>query len=217
MDDFQKFISIIEIALFKIHREYFQTQYNQFYAIRSKLQAFGQYNGRSFVRHSERGFSYELYFQLRTLINKQRENSIFFPNYFLQGEIKKMNIHEVLQEFGYMSLGGGLIPDLLFHIPSQDANAFVIEIKAQPELEETEVLYDLDKLSRFLKRFNYKKAIFLAVNITADTITTTIRNNHSAVKNLFGHERLADCNIIIKQFPGNDTPVFNKTLTQIFA
>jgi hypothetical protein len=217
MNDFQLFISFIETSLLRIQGEYFHTQYNQFYAIRHRLRPFGNYNGHRFVRHSERGFAYELYFHLRTLIDERRTNHEFFTDYFLQGEIKKMDVQEVLQIFGYQSLGGGLIPDLLFHIPSQDANAFVIEIKAQPELEEIEILYDLDKLSRFLRRFNYRKAVFIAVNIPSETITTAITNNRIVIQELFTEERLDDCNIIIKQDPTDDSPLFNQTLTQILA
>lgn len=217
MDDFQIFISFIETALLRIEPEYFQTQYNQFYAIRNRLRPFGNYHGHQFVRHSERGFAYELYFELRTLINERRKTHDFFTNYYLQGEIKKMNVDEVLAIFAYQNLGGSLIPDLLFHIPSQDANAFVIEIKAQPELEEIEVLYDLDKLSRFLRRFNYRKAAFIAVNISPENITTSIKNNREAIQGLFTEERLGDCNVIIKQYPENESPLFNQTLTQILA
>ena len=217
MDDYQIFISFIEIALGRIDREYFETQFNQFFALRRRLRSFGYYRGRQFVRYSERGFAYELYFELRSLINEQRNRHVFFPDYYLQGEIKKINVEEFLVIFGYQNLGASYIPDLLFHIPSQDSNAFVIEIKAQPELEEDEILYDLDKLSRFLRRLNYRKAIFIAVNISPDAITTCIRNNRGEIQELFTEERMGDCNIIVKPSHENEIPIFNQTLTQILA
>lgn len=217
MNDYQLFLSFIESALLRIEREYYYTQFNQFYAIRHRLRPFGIFNGQSFVRHSERGFSYELYFHLRTLINERRATHIFFPDYYLQGEIKKMDVEEVLEIFGYQSIGGHLIPDMLFHNPSQDANAFVIEIKAQPELEAVEILHDLDKLSRFLIRFYYTKAAFIAVNISPENITANIRNESEIIRRQFTNERLNDCNIIIKQSPEEDSPIFNQTLTQILA
>lgn len=215
MDDFQIFISFIETALLKIEREYFQTQYDQFYAIRHRLESFGNYHDHQFVRHSERGFAYELYFHLRIQINEYRVANDFFTDYYLQGEIKKMNVDEVLSIFDYQRLEGSFIPDMLFHIPSQDANAFVIEIKAQPVLEESEILYDLDKLSQFLRRVNYRKAAFIAVNIAPENITESIRNNRESIQALFTEERLGDCNIIIKQFPKDESPLFNQTLSQI--
>jgi hypothetical protein len=173
--------------------------------------------GQSFVRHSERGFAYELYFHLRTLIIERRGNHMFFPDYFLQGEIKKMNVDEVLAMFGYQNLGGHLVPDMLFHIPSQDANAFVVEIKAQPELDEIEFIYDLDKLSRFLRRFNYEKAVFIAVNISPEIITDLIRNNREKIQAFFTIERLQDCNVIVKQHAGEEFPIFSQTLSEILA
>jgi hypothetical protein len=217
MDDYSLFLLFIEQALLEIDGEYFYTQFNQFHAIRNRMRPFGIFNGRIFRRHSERGFAYELYFHLRSHINSRRQAHDFFPNYFLQGEIKKMDVEEALRIFGYERLGGHFVPDILFHIPSQDANAFVIEIKAQPELEEVEILYDMDKLSRFLIRFNYQRAIFIAVNISPYSIINAIRNNAEAIRNQFTNERLSDCNIIVKHYPGNDNQIFNQTISQILG
>lgn len=214
MDDYTLFLTYIEQSLLDIEEEYFSTQYNQFYALRNRLRTFGRYNGEVFYRHSERGFAYELYFHLRMHINNRRRDHAFFPEYFLQGEIKKMDVEELLQYFGYQRLGGHFIPDLLFHIPSQDANAFVIEIKAQPELEEVEILHDLDKLSRFLTRFNYRRAVFLAINISPQSIVDIIRINADKIREQY-HDRLADCNVIVKQSPINENLIFNRTILQI--
>jgi len=214
MNEYNQFVDLFLNALNNVEQEYFETQYNQFYALRDRLRTFGYYRGQRFIRHSERGFAYELYFQTRMLIERTRENQLFFPNYYLQGEIKKMNLFQVRGIFGYGDLGGNLIPDLLFHIPSQDANAFVIEIKAQPELEEIEMLYDLNKLSRFLNNYNYQKSIFLAVNISHEEVENMIRNNRENITNLFTEERLSDCRIIVKlnSYGGE---IFNKTLQEI--
>ena len=171
MFDYSLFIDFVERALREIEGEYYTTEFNSFYGYRGRLRNFGIFRGERFIRHNERGFAYELYFKLKTFIQGQRENEPFFPEYFLQGEIKKMDIEQVVNHFGYRRLGGHFIPDMLFHVPSQNANAFVIEIKAQPELVDIEILYDLDKLSRFLLRFNYQKAIFIAVNISSQTIS----------------------------------------------
>lgn len=214
MNENEQFVNLFLNALNNVEQEYFETQYNQFYALRDRLRTYGYYRGHRFIRHSERGFAYELYFQTRMLIERKRENQVFFPNYYLQGEIKKMNLYEVRGIFGYRDLGGNLIPDLLFHIPSQDANAFVIEIKAQPELDEVEILYDLSKLSRFLNNFNYQKAIFLAVNISSEEVANMIRNNRENIIDLFSDERLNDCIIIVKQNTYNDE-IFNKTIQEI--
>src|SRR5690606_32726287 len=179
MFDHLLFINFIERALRKIHEEYYTTEFNSFYGYRDRLRNFGIFRGERFIRHNERGFAYELYFQLRTLIQEQRQNEPFFPEYFLQGEIRKMDIEQVVNHFGYRRLGGHFIPDMLFHIPSQDANGFVIEIKAQPELRDIEILYDLDKLSRFLLRFNYHKAVFIAVNIPVNSIIDVLKSNET--------------------------------------
>lgn len=215
MFDHLLFINFIEIALQEINEEYYTTEFNSFYGYRRRLRNFGIFRGERFIRHNERGFAYELYFQLRTLIQEQRQNEPFFPDYFLQGEIKKMDIEQVVNHFGYRRLGGHFIPDMLFHVPSQDANGFVIEIKAQPELRDVEILYDLDKLSRFLLRFNYQRAIFIAVNIPVHNIIEVIQSNETLIRQFFTNERLNDCNIIIRESGYQEDPIFNETLLQI--
>ena len=215
MNEFERFIFFLTSSLDTIDPQYFSTEYDGFYAFRGRLRNFGYFNGTRFTRHSERGFAYELYYQMQTQITEYRNQQDYFPGYFLQGEIKKMNVAGVLAEFGYTALGHAYIPDLLFHVPSQDGNAFVIEIKAQPELEIAEILYDLDKLSRFLRRFNYSKAVFMAVNIDPQFIIETIRQNRELLQGQFTQERLNDCTIIIKGSPVVE--VYNHTLTQILA
>ncbi|QBZ98847.1 hypothetical protein [Flavobacterium sangjuense] len=214
MNEYDQFINLFLNALNNVEQEYFETQYNQFYALRERLKTYGRFRGQLFIRHSERGFAYELYFQLRKLIDDHREKEDFFSGFFLQGEIKKMDLPEVRNIYGYDSIGGNLIPDLLFHMPSQDANAFVVEIKAQPELEEVEILDDLEKLSKFLRNFNYRKAIFLAVNIDTEIVNGFIRNNQVLLTEMFTEERLNDCNVITLQNAYSDN-ITNTTLQQI--
>lgn len=215
MDEYEIFLEHLTASLNTIGEEYFYTQYNQFYAIRNRLRTYGYYRGQRFLRHSERGFAYEFYFKMRMAIDETRAHRDFFPGYFLQGEIKKIDVPEVLQIFGYQRLGGNLIPDLLFHVPTQDANAFVIEIKAQPELEAIEVMYDIDKLTRFLRGFNYRKAVFIAVNISFDAIYDIIRSNRVEIAEMFNGINMEDCHVIVKENPGPANPTFNQTIEQI--
>ena len=215
MFDYSLFTTFIKKAVCAVETEYYSTAFDNFYNYRDRLRNFGMFRGERFIRYSERGFAYEFYFQLRTLIQEQRRGESFFPDYFLQGEIKKMDIEEVVNHFGYERLGSHFIPDMLFHVPSQDANAFVIEIKVQPELEDYEVLNDLEKLSLFLLRFHYKKAVFIAVNIPIQNVIGVIQRNESIIRSLFKNERLNDCNIMIRESGCPNCPIYSQTLSQI--
>ncbi|MBL0202407.1 MAG: hypothetical protein IPP81_20295 [Chitinophagaceae bacterium] len=217
MNEFERFIQFLITSINDIEAQYYQTEFDGFYGFRNRIRNLGRFQGNRFIRHTERGFAYELYYKLRTIIETHRVNNEFFPGYFLQGEIKKMDVPQILEIFGYTSMGSSYIPDLLFHTPGADGNAFVVEIKAQPELEGVEILYDLNKLAKFLRRLNYAKAVFLAVNISPETVRTLIRNYSRQMRNNFTEERLEDCYVIVKQTPGLHTPYFIQTLTQILA
>ncbi len=214
MNEYDFFISLVEESLMSIETRYYNTQFDGFYAFRNHIRNLGVFHGETFFRHTERGFAYELYHQLRKRVDKHSEGSEFFSEHTLQGEIKKMNAEPILKFFNY-ELDASYVPDLLFHVPTKDANAFVIEIKAQPELEDIEVLDDLEKLHRFMVGVHYWKSIFLAVNISPDSIENIIIRNRDKIVRFFGH-RMDDCNIIVKQHP-NEVPAYNKKLSLILA
>ena len=212
MDDYELFVSFIERSLTAVDANYFNTQFDGFYSFKDSISHLGVFRGEKFIRYTERGFAYELYHQLRKIIDEYRTGNRFFDGYLLQGEIKKMNAEKILEIFNY-KLDTSYIPDLLFHIPSQDYNAFVVEIKAQPELKDIEILYDLEKLSKFLRGVNYRRSVFLTVNISAPLIEGAIVRNRQVITEMFS-DRLKDCNIIVKEYY-NAIPVYNKRLSQI--
>lgn len=215
MNDYQIFQQLLIQALSRVEPKYFHTPFDQFYAIRGVLMNYGRFDGERFYRYSERGFAYELYHQLRILIDHERSQRDFFPEYYLQGEIKKIDLFQLREVFGYFSLGGNVIPDMLFHVPSQDQNAFVIEIKAQPELSEGDLEKDLLKLSRFLNGYYYQKAVFLSVNMSDEHLHDLIRSMRDFIINEFSVERLSDCNIISKSRSEQEAPISNLTLSEL--
>lgn len=214
MNEYDQFTNLFLNALNNVEQEYFNTQFNNFYQYQDAFRNLGRFNGKIFTRYSERGFAYELYHQLRLQVDTFRQENDFFNGYYLQGEIKKMDVQPLTEIYGYRRLGASYIPDILFHTPHQDANAFVIEIKSQPELSFEDLKYDVSKLFKFMTRFNYTKGIFLAVNINYLSVIDLIINNKELFVSIVDNNRLNDCLIIVKE--GNfENTIFKKTLEQI--
>lgn len=216
MNNYNTFVDIVIRSLNLVENEYFFTASNNFFQFRYHLRNLGRFRDNIFYRYSERGFAYELYHQMRIEIDTIRDGEDFFPRHRLQGEIKKMDVEQVVRLFGYTRLGASYIPDLLFHIPSEDSNAFVIEIKSQPELSNRDIINDLTKLFKFLTRFNYARAIFIAVNITPENVVNLINEERDYLLNELDNDRLQDCHIIVKEDNHRTNNIFSQTLAQIY-
>lgn len=61
------------------------------------------------------------------------------------------------------------IPDFLIHEPDtfNDQN-LIIEVKANPALNDNDILGDIKKIDQFISRYEYKKGIFLSINISEE-------------------------------------------------
>jgi hypothetical protein len=111
--------------------------------------------------YRERVYCYELYHQMRKKWPKRTP-------YYLNGEVDKA-AHPILSQLGILSK-----PDLLLHNPGyMDGNHAVIEVKhsraANDGLEK-----DLETLSLFLNKAEYKRGILL---IYGDEATDEITNS----------------------------------------
>lgn len=183
-----RFLDLFIAAVNNVDECYLNTVYENIEAIRNGFTNYYQrfLTNDRFVKPGERIFCYELYHQLRILIDAERnENKNFLEGTYLQAEIKKMQIYDLLQTFGITPLTGSFVPDLLMHSPGNaNSHPYVIEIKATPFVLEVEVLADLCKIGEFLNKYNYEKGIFLAVNLGQKTLTDLIKSAfHNGEKN----------------------------------
>ncbi|RZK18784.1 MAG: hypothetical protein EOO43_12235 [Flavobacterium sp.] len=132
---------------------------------------------------------------------------------FLQGEIKKLQAPYILETFKYFPLDGNYSPDLLMHTPSADDNAFVIEIKTQPNINMQLILHDLDKIGQFLNRFNYDCGIFLAVNSNPNELLEFLNSYIEYLMDKITLARFEHFHIIVKE--NYDSEIFHCTLFDI--
>ena len=103
--------------------------------------------GQDEAIYRERVYCYELYHQLRNLLEADKQ----LAGYTLNGEIDK-RAHPIINL--------SCIPDFLIHIPGKMDNLIIIEVKqvnANPE----EIKKDYKKLSDFVSKIDYKLGVQL--------------------------------------------------------
>jgi hypothetical protein len=106
--------------------------------------------------YRERVYCYELYHQMRVQWPRHSE-------YYLNGEIDKA-AHPILMELG----AAGAKPDLLVHRPGyMVGNYAIIEVK-KSDAANGAIRIDLAKLSLFVRRVRYQRAIYLIYGEDAD-------------------------------------------------
>jgi hypothetical protein len=126
-----------------------------------------------FRRYDERTFCYELYHQLRCLIDEHRRtNALADDGVRLQGELTKKHIGEVAASI----LGGEAgvtvtalereyIPDFLLHTPGNfKSQGLVMEVKTAADIPLRDIKSDLLKLQEFVQKYAYGRALFLVTN-----------------------------------------------------
>ena len=164
-DDYDIFYKLLQDSLNEIEPEYERTAYDL--AMFQTIPQNRNYDVEDgfVVKFGERVYAYELYFHLRTKINEFRKRiPNFFEGYWLQGEVKKHQLIDVIEQFNFAYLDRNYSPDLLFHEPGYGGNAFVIEVKSSPCLSYDEILYDISKIIQFMTRFQYKRGVFICLN-----------------------------------------------------
>jgi hypothetical protein len=178
-NEHEQFISIFKDAVDQVPDEYFSTVYYNMQNIKGLLKNRGAFRDSEFHRHCERIFCYELYHQLRILVDdlKQRQPN-FLDGAFLQGELQKMQIIEFNQKLGLEDLSAEHIPDFLVHTPGSELRQVaIIEVKATPFLNFNSLFEDIHKIAEFIERYRYEFGLFLAVNINPDRVVDIIQTH----------------------------------------
>jgi len=92
----------------------------------------------------ERVYCYELYHQLRIILENKRFR------YTLHGEVDKRG-HKIIHR--------NYIPDFIVHVPGEMKNLVIIEVK--PLRKNVKLKYDIDKLKYFIDEAEYYRGIML--------------------------------------------------------
>ena len=66
----------------------------------------------------------------------------------------------------------------LIHEPNTFDNDLIIEVKANPKLSIEDMKKDILKIDQFINKYQYKKGIFLAININDGKREQLITNAH---------------------------------------
>lgn len=207
-EQLNRFLQLFVAAMQNISEEYLHTTYANLH-----FQTMPQIRNVIFedgvlYRFGERAYSYEVYHQLRNLIDLERvENPDFLPGCFLQGEIKKLQILELLDYFNLEHLGEGFTPDMLMHTPgNMNLNAYIVEIKISPGLTLKEANRGIRKISRFMEAFQYHRGIFVAINTSQEEVSDLLHSdaNPNAIINAISQEIAARIFIITKRWQNDE-------------
>jgi len=125
-------------------------------------------------RYHERVFCYELYHQLRMLMDASTNR---FGGVFLQAELRKDRIGRAVEQFLQVrALDKEYLPDFLLHSPGNAEQQYVvIEVKCDPNLSFAGMKKDLKKIQQFIERYRYQLGIFLTVNTSAAEMEGILR------------------------------------------
>jgi len=183
-EDLDLFFNLFIQALDAVDPAYFSTQYNyargivedmvpnQSFRLRRKLV------GDTVIQTGERFFCYELYHQLRLRMIQHPE---VFQNVCLQGELQKIQIVELMAQYGLTRLSANFIPDFLLHSPgTAEFHPYVAEVKADRFLTALQVRKDIAKISEFMIKYHYQRGIFLTTMIEANQLFENLisQNQH---------------------------------------
>jgi len=173
-------------------------------------------------RYGERIFCYELYHQVRVLIDNyyaEQQGQLAGPKVTFQGELRKNQIESVIQYFANKNISPlkkEYIPDFLLHsIGNFDRQELIVEVKTNPLLTTKDIKSDLAKIQEFISKYGYRKGAFISINSSSEVINTCLR---SITKSRFYRDELtnkADITFIHKQ--GIDTPLSQWTLDMLPA
>jgi len=177
------FITILKEALDRVPgyyfgKEYWTDQMLDTWGVRQETaerEALEKY----LSRYGERVFCYELYHQIRILMeayyakNPPRSGSSIIC---LQAELKKEQIGNVVEHFPEIqSLEKEYIPDFLLHSPGNfDHQKLILEVKSDPRVSFSDIKDDLSKIQEFITRYRYRRGILLIINSPSERIKLII-------------------------------------------
>jgi hypothetical protein len=174
--DAELFISILREALDRIDQKYYRHilwKHEQWFRTIDDIENQEEREElREYLdRYGERVFCYELYHQIRKLmddgyvdceVSNDNEDVVLF-----QAELKKDQIGNIIHHFPQAgtSLDKVYIPDFLLHSPGNFRHQeLIIEVKSNPYISKTMIKADLLKIYQFIRNYKYRYGIFLTVN-----------------------------------------------------
>ena len=218
MDPIQLFLKHFRQALSMVDNDYYrfiQSNNNLISkAIGTRKDKKAKIIAANIDRHAERVFCYELYYQIRYLMDQQRiKFSETFPQLKLQSELKKELIYDIVED-DIKALDKEYIPDFLLHTPGNFKNQLlIIEVKSKPDLSFSGMKGDLLKIQQFINNYQYKKGIFLTINTNPKKIETSLKHNNNKSwlqKNINTRDK-----IIIMYKESNDIGIFEQSIEEI--
>ncbi|MFC7772481.1 hypothetical protein [Flavobacterium sp. GCM10027622] len=193
MDELDLFEQQVIKSLERVEDSYYKTTYHNIQTFRDAFAyRLGRINNNNFERYGERVFCYEFYHQLRVLIDEVRQdNPTFLEGTKLQAEVHKMQIIELNQKLGLNPLSGEFAPDLLMHSPGNaNSHPFAIEVKCEHNISGEKIFKDLEKLNEFVTRYNYQRALFIAINVDNNLIQSRIDELQDRINQLEGKNNI---------------------------
>ncbi len=169
-------------------------------------------------RYGERVFCYELYHQVRTLMDCHTK---ICPETFkelrLQSELKKEHIDEIVAKyFSVKDLDSEYIPDFLLHTPKNfDRQGLIIEVKTNPKLTFSGMKDDLLKIQQFISSYSFDSGIFLTINTNPKKISNIINEKDS--KDWLRQNITTPSKITIMCKKKNDVELLELTIEQILS
>lgn len=145
-DNLQQYIELIKKALVNIDEKYFRIKFEGI--------------GKEKIR--ERVFCYELYHQIRKLLDDSGELDVS-GGLLLNGEIDKSGNPKFKSEN----------PDFVLHRPGTCNNVIVVEVKGN--LNKRGIKKDIETLTKFVADHAYKKGIYIIYENSLDKIEKKIK------------------------------------------
>lgn len=171
-----------------------------------------------FERYDERVFCYELYHQVRTLIEQWNAHHEQDPSTRLrfQGELRKEIIGDLaeLRRQGVVPLSQVFVPDFLLHSPGDfRKQEMVVEVKASHSLTWSHIRDDLQKLNEFIEKYQFGKGLFLAVNASSDRIVRMVTQQRPWIEQNIAHRG----RILVWCKRNSNTPLWGRDLAALVA
>lgn len=127
--------------------------------------------GNEYFTNIERLFTYELFHQLRIIIEYQPFDN---ENIILDCEIPKNVITtEQANALGILPLDSLKYPDFIIHERETAVSQLLVaEVKATKNLSRKQTVSDIRKLISFIRLYRFNVGVFVATNVTMERIIT---------------------------------------------
>jgi UDP-2,4-diacetamido-2,4,6-trideoxy-beta-L-altropyranose hydrolase len=166
---FSEFLFKFKLALSKIDKKYF------------KISIFD--SGNKKLKYRERVYCYEAYHQLRC--------KLYNSDFILFGEEDKRGNDDKTKKYDK-------IPDFIFHVPGEERNYIIIEVKSVLT-REVDLEKDYDKIKTFLKKRKYKYGILLIFGYEIDN--KNIINSIEKIKTKIIEDKIENVKLIWHKKP----------------